>query len=121
NLPAFLGRLEATLQGGRFMVQFREPEWAANAPPEEVYQGFLQVLACCRRYGAKCLVNSVHPEGWRELADGVHWREVDAVQAVAMFPASPDSGLANRPGRFRSDSAQAPDVDAHLKPWPLMG
>src|SRR5690606_9666219 len=63
---------------GPRLVQFREPEWAQTAPAEEVRAGLEAVLQVCRQAGARCLVNSVHPEDWWTKADGVHRRAQDA-------------------------------------------
>ena len=97
GLPAFLQRLEAALESGVRLVQFREPAWqlrytqgrgthgASVAPNQQVfdpygdlYQAFQQVLQLCRAHGAACLVNSIHPEPWWSEADGVHLRAEDA-------------------------------------------
>lgn len=65
---AFLGRLEAALERGVRLVQFRAPglssqAYAALAP---------EVIRLCRRAGAKVLLNAA-PELARDLgADGVH-------------------------------------------------
>lgn len=100
RLPGFLRQLERTLQsGGRWLVQFREPAWqlrytqssrrlgadtdATGKPPvfdeyADLRHAFLEVLACCHRHGARCLINSIHPEIWWPEADGVHLRAEDA-------------------------------------------
>jgi 8-oxo-dGTP diphosphatase len=78
NLPAFLEKLAQSLENKPTLVQFREPAWAANASADEVHDGFTQVLRCCRKMGAHCLVNSCHPEQWWPQADGVHFRAADA-------------------------------------------
>jgi len=95
RLPAFLQQLDRTLAGGaRWLVQFREPAWqhglaqarnhgmAASRTDDlrcdALYQAFTQVLACCRRHGTPCLINSIHPRTWWPQADGVHLRAEDA-------------------------------------------
>jgi len=88
RLPAFLQQLDRTLAGGvRCLVQFREPAWESQAgqgaagedvSQSDLYQAFTQVLACCRRHRALCLINSVHPKAWWPDADGVHLRAQDA-------------------------------------------
>jgi len=94
GLPEFLQRLNRTLGSGeRWLVQFREPAWqsrqaqegeaaavarAVNGQSDGLYQAFMQVLACCKRHGTPCLVNSIHPQAWWPQADGVHLRAVDA-------------------------------------------
>jgi len=105
GLPNFLQRLDQTLgSGGRWLVQFREPAWQLREQQDrrcvvasrardgrtdvgvyseavrlaDLHQAFTQVLACCQRHGAPCLVNSIHPEAWWSAADGVHLRVEDA-------------------------------------------
>lgn len=126
NLPAFLERLAQALRAGIELVQFREPDWAAAAPEAEIHQAFQSVLACCHEFGARCLLNSVHPESWRPLADGVHWRAVDALrQASAMqSQAAAQQGAAthgNAGDNPPASTAQAPAPDAHLLPRRLTG
>lgn len=79
GLAGFLSRLETALSGGKMLVQFREPQWAAEADAPEVRAGLEAVLQVCRQAGAPCLVNSIHPEDWWTLADGVHLRAQDAL------------------------------------------
>lgn len=83
GLPAFLEKLEHALAGGLKLVQFREPGW----DPALAHHGLERVLAACRAHGARCLVNSCHPEAWWAEADGVHWRASDARRQVAMVAA----------------------------------
>src|SRR5690606_10455207 len=78
NLAAFLQTLTRALQNGLKLVQFREPAWMA-ASASDAYDGLRQVAQHCHEYGAQCLVNSIHPESWRALADGVHYRATDAL------------------------------------------
>jgi len=96
HLPAYLQDLDRRLTSGApCLVQFREPQWqdgltqaiapmhpdAKTAPDIQInalHQAFTQVLACCRRHGVPCLVNSVHPKAWWSQADGVHLRAQDA-------------------------------------------
>jgi len=107
RLPAFLQGLEQTLRsGGSWLVQFREPAWQLRTQQagqstadqtgwtgqSEVYQAFTQVLACCRRHGARCVINSIHPETWWSDADGVHLRAEDARACLHQGTARP-SGL----------------------------
>jgi len=87
GLAVFLSRLESALRDGIRLVQFREPEWAAQSPGSEIHAAFRLVLQCCRQAGALCLVNSVHPESWWEEADGVHLRAADARARAAQAPA----------------------------------
>lgn len=81
GLQPFLQKLDAALNAGLRLVQFREPAWAQQStdPDErELYDAFRQVLSLCHKYRAFCLVNSVHPAGWAEEADGIHYRAADA-------------------------------------------
>src|SRR5690606_36692822 len=136
GLPAFLSRLEAALAGGKMLVQFREPQWAAQADAAEVRAGLEAVLRVCRQAGAQCLVNSIHPQEWWALADGVHLRAQDAA-ALAAGEHSPAAGILRVPseGNVPANGGQAPANgvdpnsreyaltrrDAHLKPRRLMG
>jgi len=76
RLPAYLETLAQSLASGVRLVQFREP--GNSASEERLHDAFRQVLARCHEYGARCLVNSIHPESWWEEADGVHFRAADA-------------------------------------------
>lgn len=76
GLAGWLDRLEAELRAGLRLVQFREPGWAGDEASQA--QAFQQTLALCRQYGARCLLNSVHPRAWWDQADGVHLRAADA-------------------------------------------
>jgi 8-oxo-dGTP diphosphatase len=77
NVDAFMARLALALQRGVRLVQFREPAYGAGSA-ERAYQAFRRVLGLCRDAGARCLVNSCHPESWWQEADGVHFRAADA-------------------------------------------
>lgn len=85
RLPSFLESLSQALRDGLALVQFREPGPGMSPPQQR--EAFLQVLQCCRRHGARCLVNSAHPESWWDEADGVHFRAADARHRHA--PAAP--------------------------------
>ena len=127
-LAGFLDRLRATLSEGPALVQFREPEWAQTAPAQEVRAGLEAVLQVCRQAGARCLVNSVHPEDWWTKADGVHLRAQDAHDFV--------TGARTALQRIQSNMAPNPPthdmdpnsmqyamsrLDAHLTPRRLLG
>ncbi|MGB6104275.1 MAG: Nudix family hydrolase [Pusillimonas sp.] len=81
RLDDYLAKLAQALQGGLKLVQFREPEWAAESG-DDVHAAFQQVVQLCRQHGARCLVNSCHPESWWAQADGVHFRAADASSLV---------------------------------------
>ncbi|TCT11173.1 Nudix family hydrolase [Paralcaligenes ureilyticus] len=110
NLPGFLEQLDNALQSGIKLVQFREPAWANEAGLEEVKEGFRQVLQHCHDGGARCLLNSVHPESWRAQADGVHWRACDA--QAQETPPSPAKGLVGVSAHTSEDLAAARRLNA---------
>ncbi len=113
GLGAFLDRLTAALQDGIKLVQFREPEWAAGAPPGDVYAAFQQVVERCHEFGARCLLNSVHPADWWQQADGVHFRAADAVsRQLAGLAEPPHTGLIGVSVHTADDLAAARDLDA---------
>lgn len=79
-LPLLTQRLNHKLP---LMVQFREPQWQQQATQDPqaaraLYQCFLTTLELCQAHQVPCLVNSVHPQAWWALADGVHLRSHDA-------------------------------------------
>lgn len=78
NWPHYLARLETALQGGLRLVQWREPDWQASDDAPTLQTAFEIVLQRCHAHGAKLLVNSVHPQAWWLVADGVHLRTQDA-------------------------------------------
>lgn len=82
GLPAFLDKLDRALAQGVKLVQFREPAWMQKSEAD-AYAAFKQVVRHCRQAGARCLVNSCHPESWWLQADGVHFRAVDARRVTA--------------------------------------
>ena len=64
----FLSRLQSALEGGVSLLQLR----AKSLPEDEFHLLAKDVLALCRRYGARCLLNSA-PELVAQLgAGGVH-------------------------------------------------
>lgn len=73
---SFLQRLEAALERGLRMVQFREPE-LDDADAASIFH---QVLDRVRAAGATLLVNSRHQQALWELAGGVHLTAVDAAK-----------------------------------------
>lgn len=86
GLPAFLDKLSAALAQGVKLVQFREPGWMHESEADS-HAAFGQVVQLCHQAGARCLVNSCHPESWWNQADGVHLRAADA-QRLAHTPAA---------------------------------
>jgi 8-oxo-dGTP diphosphatase len=76
---AFLLRLDAALERGLRLLQFREPELASDA----VAPLFREVLARVRNAGATMLVNSRHERRWWAQADGVHLTAADLARQDA--------------------------------------
>ncbi len=99
GLVRFLARLDAALAHGLRLVQFREPAWTGDA--RALYAAFSAVLARCRRAGAACLVNSVHPVDWQDEADGTHLRSDDALAWTAAVPNEPGPLPDGLPGARR--------------------
>ena len=89
QLPEFLVRLETGLQAGLKLFQWREPHWPGGPSHPSLYDAFQTVLQRCHAYGAKLLVNSLHPEAWWHQADGVHLRATDALQRSERPAVSP--------------------------------
>jgi 8-oxo-dGTP diphosphatase len=111
GLPPFLDKLEQALAQGVRLVQFREPQWDET----QAHRGLERVLSACHAHGARCLLNSCHPEAWRAEADGVHWRAADARRQAALAavsdtpetPAAPDtSPETGRTARFMPEAAR---------------
>lgn len=73
-------RFEAQLQQGIKLFQFREPQWQDGVGSRTLHAIFERMLASCHTYGAKLIVNSIHPKAWWAQADGVQLRSQDAVQ-----------------------------------------
>lgn len=122
GLAGFLKQLSQALKAGIRLVQFREPAWAAQASESQVHEGFQAVLRCCREFGARCLLNSVHPQAWQAQADGVHWRAQDAVAQAAAIQAGNTAVPENDPSKTATTStAEAPLPDAHLQQHRLVG
>jgi 8-oxo-dGTP diphosphatase len=84
GLAPFLDKLTAALENGIKLVQFREPGWASSDADALIHEAFQQVLQRCHEFGARCLVNSCHPESWWAEADGVHFRAQDAGSSAAL-------------------------------------
>lgn len=122
KLAGYLTQLSRALEAGIGLVQFREPGWAAQAPEEEVHAGFLEVLQRCHEFGARCLINSAHPQAWQSQADGVHWRAHDAVARAAMLSVDATTAPNDNPPKTNTTSAaEAPLPDAHLQRHTLVG
>lgn len=122
NLPHYIERLTQALRGGLKLVQFREPAWPdSSTGKQDIYDGFQQVLQCCHDHGARCLLNSAHPESWWRQADGVHFRAADAAAIHAGGTATllDAAGLAHHPRKPLPDTApQVPDVSQEPQSMP---
>lgn len=129
GLPAFLEKLEASLAENKMLVQFREPQWARNADPAEVRSGFEAVVDVCRKAHSPCLINSIHPETWWPLADGVHLRAQDAAALANKERSAPEGILHPCPNGEAPANGVDPNSreyaltrrDNHLKPRRLVG
>lgn len=88
QIGLFLRKLERGLANGIKLLQWREPGWSNEDTLHE--QTFKTTLSLCHQAGARVLVNSVHPQAWWHMADGVHLRQRDAtsLQKRPELPAS---------------------------------
>lgn len=80
GLAAFLSRLDTALGQGLKLVQLREPDWPEGPSASSLRAALQEVLNRCHAMNARVLINSVHPESWWGLADGLHLRAIDARQ-----------------------------------------
>jgi len=119
QLPFYLQTLEHTLKQQTSLVQFREPNWhGSTAALKHALQA---VVALCHRYHSQCLINSLHPEAWQQLADGVHFRAQDA---AAQLGKSHYDGLIGISAHNTQELALAKDIQAdfavlgHVLPTP---
>src|SRR5690606_18344438 len=83
DIPAYLRLMSQALKAGARLLQFRAPGWRSGSNDLELRMVLEQVLGMARPFGAKVLVNSVHPQDWWELADGVHLRSVDLLACTS--------------------------------------
>jgi len=116
-----LTHLANRLKDGVRLVQFREPNWTGSST--RLHAALQEVLALCRRWQAKCLVNSRHPLAWAQQADGLHVRFKDAARAdVRQFAQSTSRGLlaisVHDEAQIQAAQALAPDfmVAGHVLP-----
>lgn len=89
DVAAHLGHMAQALAAGARLLQFRAPRWRGGPADAELLAVLQQTVDLARRAGARVLVNSVHPEAWWHLADGVHLRAAD-LMACAAAPALAD-------------------------------
>jgi 8-oxo-dGTP diphosphatase len=85
GLMEFLARLDAALERGQRLIQFREPGLSASAARDL----FDEVVRRAHAKSARVLVNAVHGFARDGLADGIHWRAAD----LARMPERPAAGL----------------------------
>jgi 8-oxo-dGTP diphosphatase len=106
NLQTYLPALQQALNGGVRLVQFREPAMADTAAGLLALE---QVLARCRAAGAKCLVNSCHPDSWQALADGTHLQAAHARDRLSSQDAAPKDGADEKAEEIRLLGVSAHD------------
>ncbi|AEC21953.1 hypothetical protein PT7_3413 [Pusillimonas sp. T7-7] len=107
ELSNYLAKLTRALQDGLKLVQFREPGWNAESE-QDVYTAFKQIVELCHEYGARCLINSCHPEAWWTQADGVHLRAADVRNLAAAGAAIKEKA----PGLLAVSAHTVADLDA---------
>jgi len=83
QLPEFLKRLDQGLKAGIKLFQWREPGWPGGPAQADLHQALKTVLTRCHAFGARVLVNSIHPQAWWHEADGVHLRTHDAAGLIS--------------------------------------
>lgn len=111
GLPAFLDNLDKALENGLRLLQWREPGWPGGPDAPDLKAALDTVLARCHARGARVLINSVHPESWVSLADGLHLRANDA-QACIKRPALDKHQLLGVSTHNLSDLNQARKLEA---------
>ena len=84
--PNFLSAIEAALEGGIAIVQYREK----TAPDDERLEMAKQIRALCHRYGALFIVNDRVDIAAAVDADGVHLGQHDLPMAIARQILGPD-------------------------------
>ena len=75
----FLESLDARLAAGLRMIQLREPGMAG----QRFDALFRAVRKRCERYGARLMVNSVHPASYWLAAGGVHLRAAELMRCAS--------------------------------------
>jgi 8-oxo-dGTP diphosphatase len=113
NMGPFMDKLASALERGIRLVQFREPAYAA-ASADGAWQALQRVVQLCQSAGARCLVNSCHPENWWKEADGVHFRAADARSRVAQTRAETSASQTDGfiPARPTFDNGEA--IPGHI-------
>ena len=86
GVERFLKHLDNAWANGLKMLQWREPAWPSGSGADDFLDVLQTVISRCHAAKAKVLVNSIHPEAWWPLADGVHLRQADA-QLISARPA----------------------------------
>ncbi len=105
RLPWFLEQLDAALERGVRLVQFREPAWPEGTDAPSLLAALREVIERVHAADGRVLVNSVHPSAWWNEADGVHLRAQDAAGS------RPDIA----PGGWIAVSAHNADELAHAR------
>ncbi|HET8597484.1 MAG TPA: Nudix family hydrolase [Castellaniella sp.] len=101
RLADWLAGLRQELLYGLRMVQFREPGWPGDE--SSLHEAFEATLALCRQHGARCLINSRHPQPWWSQADGVQLRAADAARILQQDT--------RPPGWLGVSAHNAPDIE----------
>src|SRR5690606_38097650 len=82
RLEPYLEKVALALHKGVKQLKFREYAWTAVSKPV-ASAAFQRIVHMCHNAGARCLVNSGHPESWWAQANGVHFRTADARDLLA--------------------------------------
>jgi 8-oxo-dGTP diphosphatase len=116
-LAPYLEKLGQALQQGLRLVQFREPAWM-GVSEADTYAALKKIVQMCHEAGARCLVNSAHPESWWTQADGVHFRAADARARLSSIASLPDDGGKHASPIAREDTTPKAEIG---KTWGLVG
>lgn len=82
GLPLFLNALDTALNKGLKLLQWREPAWPEGTDAPGLLAALQTVMRRCHAAGARVLINSIHPQAWVSLADGLHLRANDAQACI---------------------------------------
>ena len=111
GLSAFLNNLDQALTQGLQLLQWREPAWPGGPDSPDLKAALDRVITRCHAFGARVLINSIHPEFWVNEADGLHLRSNDA-QACINRPALGKHQLLGVSAHNLSDLQQARKLEA---------
>ena len=101
GLAVFLARLDHALESGLKLLQWREPGWPGGPESADLHAALHEACERCHAKGARVLVNSVHPGGWCDEADGLHLRAADAL----VMQSRPELGVGKLLGVSTHDQA----------------